>query len=230
MSWTNRAAPVTRSASRDGCTARPIRRCSPGDFTAMVVSTSMSNGPPPRSCQYAMERLVSRECTRPSRTARVARFTPRARAARSPRRGCGEAHGGAGVLHGIAPGGVPLVRAQAGLGLGHVDAFEIDVELLGGDQRQGGGDALTDFHLTGANGDAAIGADRDPVVDARMALEARAHSPPPPSARRRTAARTRGCDPQRHRWRERARRTRAAQGVGSARSRPVTATTSPGVQ
>ena len=53
-----------------------------------------------------------------------------------------------------------------------MQAIERQVEFLGGDLRQRGDDALTEFHLAGAHRRAAIGRDADPGIEHAVAVEA----------------------------------------------------------
>jgi hypothetical protein len=78
-----------------------------------------------------------------------------------------------GVFDGVAAGGDPLVGRDAGLGGDHLDARHIQVELLGPDQAQSRGYALSDVNLAGAEDDAPVRYDGQPVVQHRMFCEAR---------------------------------------------------------
>ena len=55
----------------------------------------------------------------------------------------------AAVLHGVAAGGVTLVRRKRRVGGDEAQCVEFDVELFGGDLQKRGFDALTQFGFAG---------------------------------------------------------------------------------
>ena len=67
---------------------------------------------------------------------------------------------------------VALVGRLGRVGRHHADAVDGNVELVGGDLRQGGLDALAELHLAGEDGDGAVRPDADPAFELRGAAQA----------------------------------------------------------
>ena len=86
--------------------------------------------------------------------------------------GAGEAQGSAAVLDRQAAGGHAFIRRARGVARDHLHPLVIDVEFIGGDLRQRGGDALPEFHLAGEHRDAAIAVDRQPAAEHAIVLQA----------------------------------------------------------
>jgi hypothetical protein len=86
--------------------------------------------------------------------------------------GARESQRGAALLHGEAAGGLALVRRARGVAVDDVDALEIHVELVGGDLRERGADALSELDLAGEDGDASLRIDAQPRVEPPVVVEA----------------------------------------------------------
>src|SRR5436190_21221361 len=80
-------------------------------------------------------------------------------------------HRGGAVLHRVAASGVALVRRQRGVGGNEFDRLHVDAELLGRDLEDGGLDALAELRFAGEDADLAVGADLQPRVELRGAIE-----------------------------------------------------------
>ena len=147
-------------------------------------------------------------------------------------RGSGEPHRLRRLLHRAAARGVAFIGRLPGLARDDPDAGGIDVELLGGHQRDRGRNTLADVDLAGAHRDATVGIESKPLVDAGVAREAgaRDHQAARSRSTRATALSTAACVPQRQRCPLSAARTPATSGGVSRRRSASTATTSPGVQ
>ena len=145
--------------------------------------------------------------------------------------GGGEAQRLARVLQRTAARRIAFVRRQARDDRRHENPVEGHPQFARHDERHRGVDPLPDLHLSRAHLHAAIRAHGNPVLDIRMGRETRvARHRPFSAASARTARRTLGWAPQRHRCGASAARIAFSSGRGSPRSRPVIATTSPGVQ
>src|SRR5881397_3545277 len=131
----------------------PTHRCSAGSlgFTCAVASRlrSVSRA---RS-QYVTPVPLGRRRTELHRRGRnqdVARF------------GAREAKRGAAVLDREAAGGLTLVRGARGVAADDLDALEVHVQLVGGDLRQRGADALAQLDLAGEDRHGAVRVDAKP--------------------------------------------------------------------
>ena len=80
--------------------------------------------------------------------------------------------GGAGILHGMAAGGVTLIRGQRRVGGDKLDAIEIDVELFRGDLHERRLDALAELRFTGEDADRTVRVDAYPGIQTRRLLKA----------------------------------------------------------
>ena len=134
--------------------------------------------------------------------------------------GAGEPHRGAADLDRLAAGGVPLVGRAARVAGHDREPRQRNIQLFGGDLRDGGDDALAEFDLAAEHGDRAVGVEAHPAVEPRIGLEALrqdrgAHRAAP--AARLIARRMRTCVPQRHRLRSRACAISASVGAGFSR-------------
>ncbi len=78
----------------------------------------------------------------------------------------------AAVLDRLAAGGDAFVGSFLGVSGNHVQARQRQVELLGGDLRQRGDDALAELDLAGAHRCAAVGRDANPGVEHAVAIKA----------------------------------------------------------
>ena len=88
------------------------------------------------------------------------------------RLGAGGTQGRPGVLDGAAAGSHSLVGSGRGVARDHRHPGEIDVELIRHDLRERRHDALSDLHLAGEGGDAAVGVDAQPSVEIAIGLQA----------------------------------------------------------
>ena len=114
-----------------------------------------------------------------------------AREQMAPRGRRGPAHRLARLGHRIAAGRDALVRREPGLGPHGLHPGEVDVELVGDEQRHRGRDALADIDLAAAHDHSLPGAEGNPVVEGGVVLEARVrrHRRPPRRAGRSPSAR-----------------------------------------
>ena len=78
---------------------------------------------------------------------------------------------GAGILHGVAAGGVAFVGGARGVRRHDRQPGKIGIQLLGGDLQQRRLDALPELGLAGEHGDGAIGIDANPGIEKRRLLE-----------------------------------------------------------
>ena len=78
----------------------------------------------------------------------------------------------AAVLDRLAAGGLTLVRRLAGVAGDHPDASERQIDLLGGDLREGGENALPQFDFSREDGRGAVGVDANPAVELAIVLQA----------------------------------------------------------
>ena len=77
---------------------------------------------------------------------------------------------GAGILHGMAAGGVALIRGQRRVCGDELDVIELDVELFRGNLHERRLDALAELGFAGEYGDRAVRVDADPGVEVRRLL------------------------------------------------------------
>ena len=149
------------------------------------------------------------------------------------RLGGGMAHGGTRLLHREGARGGALVGACRRGHRQHADAADVDVELVGGNLCQGGGDALADFDLAWAHLDKAAGIEPEPARQARVGGEVDrqlgGHGTSSWAARS-TARTMRLWAPHRHRLRSSAPRTCASLGLGSRARRAAADIRMPAMQ
>ena len=86
--------------------------------------------------------------------------------------GACHAQGRAAVLDRLAAGSLTLVRRLAGVAGDHPDASERQIDLLGGDLREGGENTLTQFDLSREDGRGAVGIYANPAVEPAIVLQA----------------------------------------------------------
>ena len=117
-----------------------------------------------------------------------------------------QAHRTSRHLDRLAARRLALVRRVLRVTRQHRDAFQIHVELVGGDLRQCGDVALAQFHLAHRQAHCTIGIEPEPLLQAPVGLDRQrqsvAHAPFPSrstAAAFSTARRIRGCAPQRQR-------------------------------
>ena len=70
------------------------------------------------------------------------------------------------------PAVCPSFGRAAGVAGDHVDARERQIELLGGDLRERGQDALPELDLAGEHGGVAVGVDAQPGIEHAVGLQA----------------------------------------------------------
>ena len=86
--------------------------------------------------------------------------------------GAGKPQCRAAAFYRQAAGGHTFVGRARGISGHHVDALVSDIQFVGGDLRQRGQNALTDFTLAGVDGDAAVSVDAYPAVEHAVVVQA----------------------------------------------------------
>src|SRR5262249_62319127 len=86
--------------------------------------------------------------------------------------GGGHAQRRPAVLDRLATGGLSLVWGLAGVAGDHLDAGQRQIELLGGDLRERGEDALPPLDPAGEDGRRAVGIDAGATVEPTIGLQA----------------------------------------------------------
>ena len=85
--------------------------------------------------------------------------------------GTDQPDGAAGLEDRVASGGEALRWARTRITGEHTEVFRRDVQFIGGDLRQRGQNALTEFNLARGDADLSAGLEHDPAVQARIVGE-----------------------------------------------------------
>jgi len=86
--------------------------------------------------------------------------------------GAGEPQGRSGFFDGTAPRGDAFVGSARSIPGNHLDARQVDLQLVGDDLGERGHDPLADLHLAGEGRHRAVGVDAQPAVEQAVLLQA----------------------------------------------------------